>query len=333
MTGAEVRMMRRAIAGVVLVTGLSPLSAQAPPDPALAPVLARVGAYVASYGRKASLIVAVEKYTQSVMLDAAASPVPPRRLTAEFAIVRVADSAGWVGYRDVVEVDGKPLGDRRDRLVTLFTSGSADTSEAVRIANESARFNVGPVARNFNVPTTTLFFFLPDHLPRFAFEKTGTKKIEGVQTWEIRFKETRSPTFVMTRAGKDVPLDGTLWVNPDDGTVVRTRMRMRNFADTMRSPVQSAPAGRPTMDPSRPQGARPAAVPDLSWQPIDSAADLDVTYRHHPGLDLWLPATMEEQYVGPVHVTITPTPGRATTRAAYSDFKQFGTATGVVPHE
>jgi hypothetical protein len=31
--------------------------------------------------------------------------------------------------------------------------------DATPIANESARYNMGPVIRNFNVPTTALFFF------------------------------------------------------------------------------------------------------------------------------------------------------------------------------
>lgn len=37
----------------------------------------------------------------------------------------------------------------------------------------------------------------------------------------------------MKRDGTDVPCEGTVWVVPDDGTVVRTRLRLRKFADTM----------------------------------------------------------------------------------------------------
>jgi hypothetical protein len=321
---------------VILVAGgVSDVFAQPPRDPAVEPVLARMGAYVSSYGEKASLIVAVEKYTQTVMFEGAQAPAQPRRLVAEFAIVKIGDGSGWVGFRDVVEVDGKQLSDRRDRLVSLFTAtGKTNVNEVTRIANESARFNAGPVSRNFNVPTTAMFFFLPEHLSRFEFTRKGSKTIDGVKTWEIAFKETRRPTFIMTRGGVDVPVSGTLWINPDDGTVVRTRLQMNNFADQVTSPVQSAPVQRPEMDPTRPQGRRPAAVPTMDLVRIDSSADIEVTYRRNPGVGLWLPSVMEESYNGPITLTVNPSVGRSTTRATYSDFKQFGTAgTLVVPKQ
>ena len=34
--------------------------------------------------------------------------------------------------------------------------------EARRLSDESARFNIGPIVRNFNVPTAALFFFRPE---------------------------------------------------------------------------------------------------------------------------------------------------------------------------
>lgn len=320
--GYRVRLIIALLAGMATAA-----SAQTPGDPQLEPVLARMGAYISGYAEKAALVVAIEEYTQTVMLDGAAVPVQPRRLVAEFAIVKTGDGSGWVGFRDVVEVNGRALVDRRDRLMSLFSAtGMADATELQRIANESSRFNVGPVSRNFNVPTSAMFFFLPDNLARFAFTRKGTKKINGLETWEITFKETRTPTLIMTSAGVDVPVSGTLWVKPDDGTVVRTRLQLKNFADQMTSPVQTAPGQRPAINPSAPQGRRDAAVPTMYWDKIESAADIEVTYRLHPDLGLWLPSEMAEHYNGPITLTITPSVGRSTTRAKYSDFKQFGTA-------
>jgi hypothetical protein len=152
-------------------------------------------------------------------------------LLAEFAIVKAAGSVGWIGFRDVVEVDGESLTDRRDRLLTLLSDTNGDATEAKRISNESARFNIGPISRNFNVPTTTLFFFHPANLGRFTFKAKGTKKIDNVDTWVLEFKETRRPSMVMTREGKDVPCEGTVWVSPADGAIVRTLVSFRGFAD------------------------------------------------------------------------------------------------------
>jgi hypothetical protein len=63
------------------------------------------------------------------------------------------------------------------------------------------------------------------------FHLPSSKRIDGVGTWALEFKETHRPTLVMKRDGTDVPCEGTIWVNPADGTVVRTRLRLRNFAN------------------------------------------------------------------------------------------------------
>ena len=308
------------------------LTAQSP-EPTLEQVLERVGKYVASYGEKAAVVVASEKYTQSVLVDGA-DMGRPRDLKAEFAIVRVAGGA-WTGYRDVIEFEGKPVQDRKDRLVSLLTNTAGDASELIRIANESARFNLGPISRNFNVPTAAMFFFLPQEHARFTITRKGSKKIEGIETWELEFRETKRPTLIMTRAGKDVPIDGSLWVKPDDGTVVRTRFRMRNFADVEAAPEQQAPAQRAPDNPASNNGGREAISRSIPAQGIrtdkmESEADIEVTYAKPAGFDLWFPASMTELYQGPIKVKVTPVMARATTRAKYSDFRKFDTSIKIV---
>jgi hypothetical protein len=308
-----------------------------PPAPPLDPEIRKLGDYVAAYGKKASVLVGVETYIQNIT-----SPdmpgARPRRLIAEFAIVKAG--GGWIGYRDVVEVNGEKVGDRRDRLERLLTQFPGDGSELMAIANESARYNVGPVATNLNVPTTALFFFQPVNLPRFTFIRKGSTKIDGVETVQYDVKEIRSPTLVMTRAGKDVPIDGTLWIVPADGAVVRTRLRMRGFADATTTAVQQAPDLRAPVITTRPTGGREAlaaAAPRTSIDPreIRTAADIEVTYAKHERLGLWLPAKMVEQFEGAIKTGTRPAfQGIATTRASYSDFKQFGTgATVKVPRD
>lgn len=320
------------IAAVLLAGFGTAASAQKAGEPSLEQVLERVGTYVAGYGEKASVVVSTEKYTQSVMW-ADSAPTRPLQLEAEFAIVRVT-GGGWTGYRDVVAFDGKPVHDRRNRLMELLTDANGDVSELTRIANESARYNIGPVSRNFNVPTAALFFFMPQNHARFTFERKGTRKIDDVQTIEIAFKETRRPTLVMTRAGQDVPIEGSLWVNPVDGTVVRTRLKLRNFADEMGSSTHGdlqAPVQAPAENPNVPRGARPApSASTIAIGRIESSADIEVTYRRPEGMTLWLPYTMVELYEGPIRIKARSLPGRSTTNAKYSDFKTFDTSIKIV---
>jgi hypothetical protein len=226
-------------------------------EPTIDEVVQRLGAYVASYGEQASLIVAVERYTQYATTE---DGTRPRQLEAEFALVKTAGPVGWTGFRDVVKVDGDEVRDRSDRLQRVLSDPSSSLAEARRIADESARFNIGAFVRNLNVPTTTLLFFHPDNLPRFAFKLKGRKTIDGKRTWELTFQERARPTLVMTRAGKDVPCEGTLWVVPETGQVVRTRLRLRGFADAMTRPDwPSAPQGTQSTGTSTPPASQPQA--------------------------------------------------------------------------
>jgi hypothetical protein len=283
-------------------------------DPALAEIVKKVGQYVAGYGDKTFGIVGVEKASQRVLLEGVES-VRPRRLTAEFALVRTR--SGWIGLRDVIEINGRPFEGRKNRFERLLLEMTVSESELLRIASESARFSIGPGNRNLNVPTTTLFFFQPENLARFTFSRKGAKKIDGIDTIELEFKETQRPTLIMRRAGAPVPMEGSLWVVPADGTVVRTRMRLKNFADALAMPAQDDAPLTGTRTPSVGGGAYA--------QDLETFADVQVTYKKVTEMGLWLPSEMTEQYQGPISGLKAQSAGRATTDARYSEFKTFAT--------
>jgi hypothetical protein len=288
------------------------LSATRQDTDSLADALQQLGKYVASYGERTSVIVAEERYTQQVSTSALG---PRREIVAEFAIVKTND--GWTGYRDVVEVDSKKVTDRRDRLLELFTSPSVSQAEFLRIANESARYNIGPVTTNLNLPTTALFFFQSGNLNRFTFVQAGARSIGGTQTVEIAFKEVKSPTLVGTRGGRDVPVAGKLWIIPNDGTVVRSRLELRGFSDVVVG--------------SNPSPARRFTTVDE----IKSSADIEVTYKLESKTGLWLPSEMLEMYEGAIKLGARPPfYGSSVTRARYSNFRQFGSGARVkIPQE
>ena len=268
-------------------------------DPAVNDVMQRVGSYVAGYGEQASVIIGVEHYLQ---VASAGDKAPVRQKTvAEFALVKTSDSAGWAGFRDVVEVDGRAVSQRADRLKSVFT-GSADVAEARKIADESSRYNLGG-SRNFNEPTAALFFFLPGSLSRFTFTHKRDATVAGVNVWEIEFKETATPTLIKTTDGKDVPAHGTLWVVPDSGTVVRTVLAVKGFAG------------------------------------LSSSSTIDVGYTRDDHLQVWLPATMSDRHETEREVQRSAGGGRRVSStvtvqqqivvagtATYSDFKRFETS-------
>lgn len=299
--------MNRVLVAASLAVTITPRS-DAPP---LSKVLERTAAYVVEYGEAMSLVVSAEHYSQWVE-NPGWHPGEPRILESEYLIVRVDDD--WLGFRDVHTVDGKEVADRQDRLQTLFL-GSPGTAlvDARRIADESARYNVGAIQRNLNTPTMALYFLQAGNQIRFKFEKKGQDVIGGVAVWKVHFKETRRPTIVKTSSGKDMPVSGTFWIDPDTGRVLKTHMEIQ--LDT-RVGVTSNVVGD-----DAPRRGGPAV------DHVQSSASVTVTYKQEPRLGLLVPAEMLETYEGPRLNSMSNTTGTTTIncRATYSDFRRFQT--------
>jgi hypothetical protein len=246
-------------------------------------------AYVQAYGEKASVVVATERYMQHVTGRGRSEP-EDRLTVADFGIVKAQALGGWVGFRDVLEADGARIADHTDRLFKVLSDVSGRLDEARRLSDESARYNIGPVSRNFNVPTTALFFFSPENIERFKF--TG-KRVERDGICEITFQETRRPTLIKTPEGRSVPSEGSVWINASDGTVLRTFIRIKGF-------------GRGSAAVTRDSGT----------------AQVEVSYTRVPTLNMWLPEVMVESY----ETGRGPLLERTTAEARYSKYRVFQTS-------
>jgi hypothetical protein len=277
-------MLRLLLAALLLTVGATARPHADERIPSVKDVMRRVGAYVAAYGEKASIVVATETYTQEVRTPEGRAT---RRLVADFAIVKVETPRGWQGFRDVLEVDGLPVSDRDGRLVRMLIESGGRSDEARRLSDESARFNIGAIHRNFNVPTAALFFFLAENHDRFKFAAKGVDR-DG--TWEIAFRETSRPTLIRTPKGESLHCEGSLWVNPGDGTVVRTLLKIDGFAT--RETRGATGSGR-----------------------------IDVTYRHVADVGMWLPETMAEEF----EATRAGASEIVSGQARYTNYRQFTT--------
>ena len=256
-------------------------SAPAQKAPSVKDVMRRAEAYVGSYGEKASIVVATERYTQTSRTGLGAEQ--KRSLVSDFAIVRADAIHGWLGFRDVLEVDGKAVADRDERLARVLMASQGRYNEALRLSDESARYNIGPIERNFNVPTTALFFFVPDNRNRFRYSARAARA-DG--TWEIAFQERTKPTLIRTPEGVSVPTEGTIQVMPQDGTIVRTVLR-------------------------------------INQKSLSGTTEIDVRYARVEAIGMWLPASMDESFVVSPRDGI---PSRVTGHAEYSNYRQFTTS-------
>jgi hypothetical protein len=270
-------------------------------EPSLKNVLASASAYVVRFERDLSGIVAEEHYIQNVeALDARASPSVPsrpdvthRELRSDLVLVHAERSDEYVQFRDVFEVDGQPVRDRNDRLLLLFTRpGEATTTQTRRIADESARYNIGEILRNINVPVLPLRFLNPANRWRFKFSlksrSAGPSVTAGLpqsptfrvstEVWVIEYRETESRTMIRTAGERDLPSRGRFWIEPSTGRVLMSEFIAAN------SDVQSR---------------------------------IDVSYQSEPLVGLYVPVEMHESY------TERNYPYRITGTATYSDYRRF----------
>src|SRR5688500_10296818 len=116
-------MARATIFAALFAIAASVMPRAASDEPSLKEVVPRMGAYVRSYGEKASIVVATARYTQEARTgDQAATE--RRHTVADFAIVKAEGFGGWVGFRDVVEADGARIPDRHGRLLRVLSPSS-----------------------------------------------------------------------------------------------------------------------------------------------------------------------------------------------------------------
>ena len=217
--------MRTLLAVAVLAVVLPHPPAQ---RPSLRDLLRAAGIYSESYHEAFTTVVAEERYVQRQLGPADPSvEAAQRTLRSDVMLVRgVAGETAWFFFRDVYEVDGRPVSSTRGRLESWFReSRDAFMNKARALALEQARFNLGDIVRTINVPFIALEFLLPRHQERFRFRLAGTTTLEDRQAVEVTFEERRHPTMIRTPDGDDVDARGTFWIEPVSGRVLRTELR------------------------------------------------------------------------------------------------------------
>jgi hypothetical protein len=255
-------------------------------SPELEMLLGKLSDYVQAYTGHYSALVAEESYHQSVPLERR-----QRRLRSDLLFIRSEPSAEWVSFRDVFEVDGRPVRDRELRLEKLFLAPAPEARarlEAIR--DESARYNLSPIVRNINVPLYPLKILLPENLARFVFSLGQAAQVDGTKVRSVRFTEVGRPALVRDLEGHDVPLQGRFLVEPATGAIIESTVS----------------AGLTTY-----------------------FASIVVRYARNAKMGLWVPAEMKERYSAVVQGGTMRQTGESLLEATarYSNFRRFQVST------
>ena len=197
--------------------------------PDLDAVLDKAGDYVAAYERTFVGVVAEESYRQEVRgagrTDqrgfAAEGRSERRDLKSDMLLVRAPAGDRWIQFRDVFEVDGKPVRDRGERLAKLFLQPSASMQQQIDdIAAASARYNIGGVNRNVNLPVLALTVLEPQNRAWFSFK--GAKKATAL--FELEYREERGGTLIRTSGDQAMPAHGRFTIDLATGRVLSSEL-------------------------------------------------------------------------------------------------------------
>ena len=180
-----------------------------------------------------SNVVAEERYAQQITV-----PHRKRMLLSDFLLVRYPGDPLWQTFRDVAEVDGKPVRDRQDRMMKLFLEPS---SSALRRASElgraSARHNLVDVGTLSN-PLLVMAFLQSQYVDRFRFNLAGLDKKIGPNVRIARFVEFQRPTILKLDAATDLFSRGLMWIEEDTGRVVKTELQVGGTMSMIRVTTQ-----------------------------------------------------------------------------------------------
>ena len=230
--------------GILAVSLIAvPVLAQTPEIDA---ILDKAGDYVALYEKTFVGVVAEETYRQQVQggrgrNDARGFPVETpgqrRDLKSDVLLVRAPAGDRWIQFRDVFEVDGKPVRDRAERLTKLFLQPSASAQQQVDdIAASSARYNIGGVNRNVNLPVLALTVLEPQNRAWFSFK--GRK---AGNTFELDYQEERTGTLIRTGGDRAMPARGRFTIDSVSGSVLSSELIAESGTLRARIEVTYAP--------------------------------------------------------------------------------------------
>jgi hypothetical protein len=201
----------------------------------------------------------------------------------------------YVEFRDVFEVDGRPVRARDERLLHLADDPAGVSMR--QIVTESARYNIGDIERTINVPVLPLMFVLPENQWRFKFNvQKGTQPLStskdipsssprftvSTEVWVIEYREVERPTIIRFVDGRrSIPVHGRFWIEPASGRVLMS---------------------------------------ELIAEDRTVHATIDVSYQSEPVLDLLVPIEMRETY------SRAGQPTRITGIASYGGFRRLNAA-------
>ena len=184
-------------------------------------LLAKATLYVAQFVDQFSNVVAEETLVQETTV-----PRRKRTMKSDYLLVRYPGDTQWQSFRDVAEVDGKPVRDQQERLTKLFLEPSSNALRRAReLAEAGARHNLLNIG-TLNNPLLVIAFLQEGYRERFRFNLAGLDKKLGPTVRTVQFQEFKIPSLIKGNSNQDILSQGLVSIEEDTGRVVKTELRI-----------------------------------------------------------------------------------------------------------
>jgi len=204
-------------AAIVLIASATSVVAavRRPPD-----VVVRASLYVDDFIQRFSNVVAEERYVQE-----SSYPRQRRELRSDFLLVSLPGGVDRYQFRDVLEVDGVAVRDRRDRLTKLFVEAPADALQRARdVTRESERYNIAHIG-TLDQPLLAVGFLQSRYVNRFRYIVGSSERRGDADVRYVAFEEITRPTIIKSAVThRDFPSHGYFLIDEASGRVVRSQL-------------------------------------------------------------------------------------------------------------
>lgn len=191
--------------------------------PSLEAILRSASRYLDAYEQESSALVSEETYLQRTPHPDPGTDAVSRALRSDMLIIPDV-AVGWLGFRDVFEMDGQSVQNRTERLQSLFMRPVPDRmAQARRIVIESSRYNLrSDIFRTINMPMMALRFLRFVDQRRSKFSLDGMQSVDGVRAAVVRFEERETPRMI--ESDDAAAAKGTFWIEPQAGRVLKSEL-------------------------------------------------------------------------------------------------------------
>ena len=210
-------------------------------------MLRRAADYVAEYHEKLSSMIAEERYVQrsgsalGPSLPGAQTAEPgtsERRLLSDFVIVRgLGAGSPWIGVREVLEVDGRPVEGEHGRLEAMLSDARADQAGRLRaLADAQAQVQPRRPLSHDQRADDAARVSAARSAGSVPLQAIGQRRPARRAALDRDVPGARAPDADPHPEGSDVVSNGVFWIDPSTGAVHRTELRAgENLGRRLRS--------------------------------------------------------------------------------------------------